>query len=94
MECYGLAPRTEHSISDRGALLRHFEEIRTSGVAFDREESLLGGVCLAAAVQQGDYVLGAVSVSTPVSRMNAAFEEEVARSVKTAAATISKSLRL
>lgn len=90
LECYGLAPKTQYSISDRGAFLRHLEEVRTSGVAYDREESMLGGICIAAAIQHGGRVLAAVSVSTPLGRMNAKRERETVSAVFASATAISR----
>jgi len=86
LEVYGLFRRTEHSITDRGRLFDEFQEIRKTGIACDREESTLGGICYAAAIQlAGQPVVAALSVSTPVVRMSAAREEETRKAVLDAA---------
>jgi DNA-binding IclR family transcriptional regulator len=86
LEVYGLSRRTEHSITDRGRLFDEFQEIRKTGIACDREESTLGGICYAAAIQPaGQPVVAALSVSTPVVRMSAAREEETRKAVLDAA---------
>jgi DNA-binding IclR family transcriptional regulator len=82
LEAYGLTPRTAHSICDRRTLITHLEQIRGQGIAYDREESTLGGICLAAAIQSGaGRVLAAISVSTPVARMTPEREKETALAV-------------
>jgi DNA-binding IclR family transcriptional regulator len=92
LECYGMVARTPHSISDRNSFVEHLARVRASGIAYDREESMLGGICVAAAVQHGGKVLAAVSVSTPVARMTPRREKETAGEVLAAAAALAKLL--
>ena len=89
LEVYGLSRRTEHTITDRAKLFLELEEVRTTGVAADREESILGGICFAAAIRKdGLPVVSAISLSTPVVRMTAAREEETRMAVLEAAMRI------
>ena len=81
LECYGLTPRTEHSISNRRGFIEHLVQVRKTGLAFDREESTVGGICMAAAVRQNGRVTAAISVSTPVARMTPKHEKETAAEV-------------
>ena len=91
LETYGLAPRTSHSVTDRRELILQLEQIRESGIAYDREESTLGGICMAAAIQMPDgRVVAAVSVSTPTARMTPEQEKETATGVLETAAAIAK----
>jgi DNA-binding IclR family transcriptional regulator len=86
LEVYGLVRRTERTVTDRQALLAEFERIRAQGYAADREESVLGGVCVGAAVTvDGAPVMAAISVSTPVVRMTPERELEITRAVLDAA---------
>jgi DNA-binding IclR family transcriptional regulator len=86
LEVYGLYRRTEHTITDRARLFEEFDQIRKSGVAFDRQESILGGVCLSAAIQQPDKpVVAALSLSTPLVRMTPQREEETRKAILEAA---------
>jgi DNA-binding IclR family transcriptional regulator len=86
IECYGLFSRTEHTITDRGTLFAEFDRIRETGVACDREESSLGGVCFGAAVRNdGQPVVAAVSVSTPLVRITPDREAEIRAAVLEAA---------
>jgi DNA-binding IclR family transcriptional regulator len=89
LEVYGLTRRTEHTITDRARLFEEFEQIRKTGVACDREESILGGICFSAAIQPaGQPVVAALSLSTPVVRMTPAREEETRKAVLEAAARV------
>lgn len=91
IEVYGLGRRTEHSITDRTRLMQEFEEIRRSGIGCDREESVLGGICISAAIRPaGKQVLAALSISTPVLRMTPEREEEIRGAVLQAAVRIAQ----
>jgi DNA-binding IclR family transcriptional regulator len=91
LEVYGLSRRTDHSITDRAHLFRELEEVRHTGVACDREESILGGVCFAAAIRlDGQPVVSAISLSTPIVRMTPAREEETRKAVLEAAIRIAE----
>jgi DNA-binding IclR family transcriptional regulator len=91
LEVYGLSRRTEHSITDRGKLFDEFAEIRRTGIACDREESTLGGICYAAAIRSpGLPVVAALSVSTPVVRMTGDREAETRQAVLDAAIRVAE----
>ena len=82
LEAYGLTARTQHSICDRRNLAAHFVQVRDGGIAYDREESTLGGICIASAIHTGgNRVMAAISVSTPVARMTSDREKEIVVSV-------------
>jgi len=82
LETYGLYRRTERTVVDRQALLAEFEEVRKRGYAVDREETVVGGVCIGAAITaNGHPVSLAISVSTPLVRMSPAREEEITAAV-------------
>jgi DNA-binding IclR family transcriptional regulator len=86
LEVYGLARRTEHTITDRAKLFREFEQVRATGLGCDREESILGGICYAAAIRlEGQPVVAALSVSTPVVRMTPERDAETRQAVLEAA---------
>jgi DNA-binding IclR family transcriptional regulator len=90
VEVYGLFPRTPHTITDRNQLFKEFETIRDSGVGYDREESVLGGLCIAAAIRpEGAQPVAAISVSTPLVRVSGQREEETRAAVLDAARKIS-----
>jgi IclR family acetate operon transcriptional repressor len=93
LEAYGLFPRTANTITDRSKLFEEFEMIRASGIGYDREESVLGGLCISAAIQPaGAPVLAAVSISTPLVRMTKNLEEDICHAVLEAAKNIATTL--
>ncbi|MEV4672403.1 MULTISPECIES: IclR family transcriptional regulator [Actinomadura] len=66
----GLLPRTPYTITSAHRLRRELARIREHGVAFDREESHRGIVCIAAPVRDGaGRPVAAVSVSGPTEQM-------------------------
>jgi DNA-binding IclR family transcriptional regulator len=89
LEGYGLFPRTAKTIVERHRLFKEFHEIRKTGVACDREESMTGGVSFAAALRMdGRAVVAAVSVSTPVTRMSEEREQGIQSALVDAARRI------
>ncbi len=93
LEVYGLFPRTEHTIVNRNELFKEFETTRKSGVGYDREESVLGGLCIGAIIRpKGVQPIAAISVSTPLTRMTEGREQETRAGVLEAASNIVKIL--
>jgi DNA-binding IclR family transcriptional regulator len=94
LEVYGLTARTAHTIVDRRKLFEELDEVRRTGVGYDREESIIGGLCMGAAIQPagGRAVVAAVSVSTPLVRMSGERESEIRVAVRKSAEAIAKLL--
>jgi DNA-binding IclR family transcriptional regulator len=93
LEVYGLSPRTDKTIIDRHKLFSEFEEVRRTGIAWDREESIRGGICFSAALRnEGKPVVAAISLSTPVVRMSPEREKEIRAAILEAAGRIAKLL--
>ncbi|MGB7190226.1 MAG: IclR family transcriptional regulator [Acidobacteriaceae bacterium] len=91
LEVYGLTRRTDATITDRRQLFQQFEGIRATGIAYDREESNTGGLCIGAAICPPDQqVVSAISISTPLVRMTRAREQEIRTAVSEAAVRIAK----
>jgi DNA-binding IclR family transcriptional regulator len=89
LEVYGLTPRTEKTIVDRRRLFEELEDVRKTGLGYDREESTRGGLCIGAAVRaDGQPVVAAISLSTPLVRMTKEREKEIRVAVLESAATI------
>jgi len=94
LEVYGLSRRTDHTITDRSKLFTELEAVRQTGVACDREESILGGICFGAAIRtNGHPVVSAISLSTPVVRMSPAREQETREAVLEAALRIAATVQ-
>lgn len=92
LEVYGLYRRTEHTITDRARLFEEFDQIRKSGIACDRQESILGGICLSAAIQQpGKPVVAALSLSTPLVRMTPQREDDTRKAILDAVGRVARS---
>lgn len=69
IEKQGLARITQNTITDRDALFEELETIRERGVAFNKQESVLGLNAAGTAVQHPNgQVLGAISISGPAQR--------------------------
>lgn len=93
LEVYGLTPRTEKTITDRHKLFAEFEQVRKSGIACDREESIRGGICFAAAVcVDAKPVTSSISLSTPTIRMDSKRELEIQAALLSAAQAIAHRL--
>jgi DNA-binding IclR family transcriptional regulator len=84
-----LPGRTRYSIRVWSVLLEEMERIRAEGVAFDREEGVLGVNCVAAPVVIGREAVAAVSVTGPVGRFDPRLAED---SVRRAASSIRSAL--
>ena len=93
LEVYGLAARTDKTITDRQKLFLEFDEVRRTGIGCDRGESIQGGICFGAALRTpGRPVVAAICVSTPAMRMNKEREKSVRKALLESAARIAKLL--
>jgi DNA-binding IclR family transcriptional regulator len=87
----GLPAETPNTVTEKSRLEDELETIRDRGIAFDEEERAAHIRCIAAPIttDSGD-VLGAVSVSGPISRMtDERIEAELIDKVEHAATVIS-----
>lgn len=84
---FGLPQRTEHTVTDEAALFEELAEVRKQGYAVNDEEEIVGMRAVGAPVRESTgRVLGAVSVSGPVSRLKGeTFESEIPEQVMQAA---------
>lgn len=73
---HGLKPVTENTVTDLEALFEEFEEIREQGVAYNNQEDTKGLRAIGVPVRDPNgEVLGALSVSGPVHRLNSESRE-------------------
>jgi DNA-binding IclR family transcriptional regulator len=86
IEYHGLPQQSPKTITDPDDLLAELATIREQGYALDDEERTEGLRCIGAPVHNADNeVLGAISVSAPISRMqNERIEEELPERVLSA----------
>ena len=61
--------KTKYSVSGSAQLAAELARVRSRGVAFEREESLLGFGCVAAPIGDPGAAVAAVSVCGPMNRM-------------------------
>ena len=71
---------TEHTITDRAQLLEEIEHVRTTGLAYDREEHTLGVSAVGTLVQDALGLSASITVVIPAARL-AESEERVAAAV-------------
>ena len=70
LEKHGMPKKTEHTCTDMKEFFRMLENTRDQGYALDNEENIEGLRCIGMPVTGSESeVLGAVSISGPVSRM-------------------------
>ncbi|PZG56631.1 hypothetical protein C1I98_00860 [Spongiactinospora gelatinilytica] len=78
---------TPYSIVDPARLKDEIRRIRTTGVAYEREEARLGIARIAAPIFRGGTVVAAVSIAAPATRFH---PPRPAPAVKTAALGVSR----
>ncbi|RMI43607.1 IclR family transcriptional regulator [Streptomyces triticirhizae] len=66
---------TEHTITDREALIDELAVVRERGYAIDREENTLGLRCFGIAIPYRQPARDAISCSVPVARLTEAHEQ-------------------
>jgi IclR family transcriptional regulator, KDG regulon repressor len=88
-----LAQRTSRTIKDKGELVKHLNEVRRNGVAFDDEENELGLRSVAAPIKDWeDRVVAAVSIIGPSARITKQRLLELAPVVRDYAQRISQAM--
>lgn len=88
-----LVKRTAATITDRRRLAAELDKAATQGHAIEENETDVGVSCIGAAVCAGDDVVGAISVSLPTARLDAAGRRRLVDLVKKTASTISSRLK-
>ncbi|WP_161991531.1 IclR family transcriptional regulator [Natronorubrum aibiense] len=80
LDRHGMPARTENTITDRDELKDELEEIRKNGVSFDREEYRTGMTTISTVIEDSTgTVLGGLSVTGPVQRLQESDVEEELR---------------
>jgi DNA-binding IclR family transcriptional regulator len=70
---------TSYSINESGRLAAELQTIQTSGVAQEREESVLGRIGLAAPILNNGWAIAAIGVNGPIKGPNWKFAEAAIR---------------
>lgn len=74
-----LPRRTRHSAANPTLLYRQLVEIRSTRLAYDRQESVLGQVCVAMPIMRDGAAVAAISLSALAVRVNLQRSEAVLR---------------
>ena len=85
----GLWRRTPYSICTPGHLLRELQEVRLTGLAYEREESTIGVICVASPIVCNGMVVAAISISGWTYHLEI---KRVSAAVKSAALAVSREL--
>ena len=89
----GLPRMTEHTIHDKAVLEAQLEEVRRTGVAYDRQENEVGAFCIAMAIfGPFEEVVGSISVSGVIERMVPDVVEEIIGLLRSSTAAIGSAL--
>lgn len=96
IDTHGLVRKTKHTITDPEALFEELERVREQGYATNDQEEIKGLMAVGAPVlDREDRVLGSVSVSGPVNRMNDdEYHERVVEQVTNAANIIEVNINM
>lgn len=76
---HGLPAATEYTITDEDRLFDELAEIRSEGIAYDRQESVEGMACLARPLSVPGERPAAISITGPVSRVTSGETEDQIR---------------
>jgi IclR family acetate operon transcriptional repressor len=91
----GMPRLTANTLVTKADLMAEIERVRKQGYAIDNEENELDGRCIGAAVLGPDgRVLGAVSISSPLFRMDINRARALAPELKSVCAQIAQAVRL
>jgi DNA-binding IclR family transcriptional regulator len=95
-EKHGLPGKTKNTIREREELVNELEQVREHGFAVDKQEQFNRVRCVGAAIREpSGSVLGALSISAPVSRMRGErFESELPEIVSNTAKVIEMKMEI
>ncbi|MFM8952022.1 MAG: IclR family transcriptional regulator [Planctomycetaceae bacterium] len=88
-----LGRRTTATVTDRRRLAAAIDAAARHGYAIEENETDVGVACIGVPVMAGDEVVGAISVSLPTARLDAAGRRRLVALVQKAARTISARLK-
>jgi IclR family KDG regulon transcriptional repressor len=91
----GMPRLTANTLVTKTDLMAEIERVRKQGYAIDNEENELDGRCIGAPVHGSDgRVLGAVSISSPLFRMDMSRTRSLAPELKSVCAQIAEAVRV
>jgi DNA-binding IclR family transcriptional regulator len=82
-------PRTPNTITEAKQFRRELDSVRRNGIAYDREETELGLLCIGVAIRNREgQSMAALSVSGPIVRMGGARHSQIEDALTSAARKI------
>lgn len=90
----GMAPMTEHTITDPEILYRQLQEAKLLGYTWETEESTQHIRCFASPVRKNGRIVGAVSIAIPLFRYQEEDRESITKALKETTAAIEGGLQL
>lgn len=91
---YGIFSLTENTQTDFRAIQVDLASVRERGYAWDREETVPGGICIGAPIlAPGGEVYSAISMSMPKARFTKRLEDVLPQMIVDYAARVSKALQ-
>nr|WP_244427748.1 IclR family transcriptional regulator C-terminal domain-containing protein [Sinorhizobium fredii] len=91
-ELLDLVPYTAHTLTTESALKESLELVREKGYATSVEERVLGVAGVASVLKSGESVVGALTVSVPLSRVAPTGLDQIGELVKAHAEELSSAL--
>lgn len=93
IQVYGIYQITDKTITERVLIREELARIRERGYSIEFEETVVGGCCFGAAIQERDgHVRSGLSVSLPVARLTERLEKLIPERVMQAAEVIARNL--
>jgi DNA-binding IclR family transcriptional regulator len=77
-----LEPVTQHTLTDRAALVRDLRGARARGHALDLQENTLGLQCFGFALRYSDPPTDAISCSVPLARLTPEHEQQIIQAME------------
>ena len=95
LDTYGVYPLTPHTITLLQGIMAELQRIRTSGYAWDKEETVEGGRCIGAPIKiAGEGVVAALSLSMPKLRFTEELEQMLPHVIRKAADAIQAQIHM
>jgi DNA-binding IclR family transcriptional regulator len=84
---------TPHTVTDPKHIRRILAKAKSDGHAVEREQSEIGGMCIAAPILLDDHPVAAISITLPMARIETSGEAKLIRLARQAADKISQVLK-
>lgn len=94
LQTYGIFRLTPATLTDLRAIQEDLTEVRNRGYAWDREETVSGGMCVGAPIRTPDgEVFAALSISMPKDRFTEEFQQMLPERIKKDGEEVAEAMR-